>query len=134
MQRYRIEVGHDHDVRPGNIVGAIANEADISSKNIGRIDIGDDHSFVDLPENMPNEMLNKLKKVWVSGQQLNISVQSGEGKQAQSDEKKFDMREKKTRKPRDRDATENRTSNRTISSCSNCSSRTSDAREKCVCE
>ncbi len=128
MQRYRLEVGHDHEVRPGNIVGAIANEADIDSKYIGQIKICDDYSLVDLPENMPNEMLNKLKKVWVSGQQLNISVQSGEGKQAQSDEKKFDMREKKTRKPRDRDATENRTSNRTISSAAT-GSRTSDARK-----
>ena len=82
MQRYRLEVGHDHEVRPGNIVGAIANEADIDSKYIGQIKICDDYSLVDLPENMPNEMLNKLKKVWVSGQQLNISVQSGDGKQA----------------------------------------------------
>ena len=73
MERYRIEVGHDHEVKPGNIVGAIANEADIESKYIGRISIYDDHSTVDLPEGMPKELLYTLKKVWVSGQQLKIS-------------------------------------------------------------
>lgn len=73
MQRYRIEVGHDHQVKPGNIVGAIANEADIESKYIGRISIYDDHSTIDLPEGMPKELLYTLKKVWVSGQQLKIS-------------------------------------------------------------
>ncbi len=74
MQRYRIEVGHDHQVKPGNIVGAIANEADIESKYIGRICIYDAHSTVDLPEGMPKELLYTLKKVWVSGQQLKISI------------------------------------------------------------
>ncbi|MBT8134345.1 MAG: DEAD/DEAH box helicase [Gammaproteobacteria bacterium] len=73
MERYRIEVGHEHQVKPGNIVGAIANEADIESKYIGRISIYDDHSTVDLPEGMPKELLYTLKKVWVAGQQLKIS-------------------------------------------------------------
>ncbi|MFZ9036664.1 MAG: DEAD/DEAH box helicase [Gammaproteobacteria bacterium] len=72
MDRFRIEVGHDHKVKPGNIVGAIANEADIDSKYIGRIDIFDDHSLVDLPEGMPKELLNQLKQVRVAGQRLNI--------------------------------------------------------------
>jgi ATP-dependent RNA helicase DeaD len=80
MQRYRIEVGHNHEVKPGNIVGAIANEADIESKYIGRISIYDDHSTVDLPAGMPKELLYTLKKVWVSGQQLKISPLGEEGK------------------------------------------------------
>jgi len=96
MERYRIEVGHDHSVKPGNIVGAIANEADIESKYIGRIDIHDDFSLVDLPEGMPKELLYTLKKVWVSGQQLKISLDGkggkpdgrGPGKQKSGDRKK----------------------------------------------
>jgi len=72
MQSYRIDVGHDHGVKPGNIVGAIANEADIDSQYIGRIQINDDHSTIDLPEGMPTEVMKDLKKIWVSGQQLNI--------------------------------------------------------------
>jgi ATP-dependent RNA helicase DeaD len=73
MQRFRIEVGHDHKVKPGNIVGAIANEADIESKYIGRINIFDDHSLVDLPEGMPKGLFHTLKKARVMGQALNIS-------------------------------------------------------------
>jgi ATP-dependent RNA helicase DeaD len=73
MERYRIEVGHGHGVKPGNIVGAIANEAGLESRYIGRIDIQDDYSTVDLPEGMPKEIFRTLKKVWVSGQQLRIS-------------------------------------------------------------
>jgi ATP-dependent RNA helicase DeaD len=88
MQRYRIEVGHDHQVKPGNIVGAIANEADIESKYIGRICIYDDFSTVDLPEGMPKELLYTLKKVWVSGQQLKISLDEKEPRD--SDKRKFD--------------------------------------------
>jgi len=80
MERYRIEVGHEHQVKPGNIVGAIANEADIESKYIGRISIYDDYSTIDLPKGMPKELLYTLKKVWVSGQQLKISLDDSENK------------------------------------------------------
>jgi len=73
MQRYRIEVGHTHGVKPGNIVGAIANEAGIDSQHIGHINIHDDYSLIDLPEGMPRDIFNDLKKIWVSGQQLRIS-------------------------------------------------------------
>ncbi|MFC5474425.1 DEAD/DEAH box helicase [Paraherbaspirillum soli] len=73
MQNFRIEVGHAHGVKPGNIVGAIANEAGLDSKYIGRIEIHDDHSTLDLPDDMPPELLDHLKTVWVAGQQLRIS-------------------------------------------------------------
>jgi ATP-dependent RNA helicase DeaD len=73
FETFRIEVGHDHGVKPGNIVGAIANEAGLDAKHIGRVDIRDDHSFVDLPEGMPSDVFKLLKKVWVSGQQLRIT-------------------------------------------------------------
>jgi ATP-dependent RNA helicase DeaD len=72
METFRIEVGHLHGVRPSNIVGAIANEAGLESRFIGRIDIRDDHSLIDLPEGMPRELLAHLKGVWVSGQKLRI--------------------------------------------------------------
>ena len=77
MDRFRVEVGHNHKVKPGNIVGAIANEADIDSKFIGRINIFDDYSLVDLPENMPKELLTQLRQVRVVGQRLNISLVGG---------------------------------------------------------
>jgi len=74
MQSYRIEVGHDHGVKPGNIVGAIANEANIDSKKIGRIEIYDGFSILDLPSDLPKDVMQHLKAVWVAGQQLKISV------------------------------------------------------------
>ena len=72
METFRIEVGYQHGVQPGNIVGAIANEADLESKFIGRIDIRDDYSLVDLPEGMPRELLEHLKKVRIAGQAIRM--------------------------------------------------------------
>jgi ATP-dependent RNA helicase DeaD len=73
VETYRIEVGRVHGVEPGNIMGAIANEARIDGKLIGRIVIRDDHSFVDLPAGMPKEIFRELQKVRVAGQKLQIS-------------------------------------------------------------
>jgi ATP-dependent RNA helicase DeaD len=69
-QRYKINVGHSHGVKPGNIVGAIANEANISSKHIGAIEIYDSYSTVDLPEGMPRETKDILQNTRVAGQKL----------------------------------------------------------------
>jgi len=77
MERFRIEVGLNHGVKPGNIVGAIANEADLSSKHIGRISIFDDHSTVDLPAGISQETVTLLQKVRVAEKQLKISRLDG---------------------------------------------------------
>jgi ATP-dependent RNA helicase DeaD len=69
---YRIEVGHEHGVLPGNIVGCIANEAGIPGNRIGHIDIRDDHSYVDLPT-LPDEVMGQLQKVRVRGVELRIA-------------------------------------------------------------
>ena len=69
-QRFRIEVGHVHGVKPGNIVGAIANEANIDSKHIGAIEIYDNFSTVDLPEGMPADTRQTLQGTRVAGQRL----------------------------------------------------------------
>jgi ATP-dependent RNA helicase DeaD len=73
MQTFRIEVGYDHGVKPGNIVGAVANEAGLEAKHIGRIEIFEDYSLVDLPEGMPQDTMTHLKTVWCAGQQLRIT-------------------------------------------------------------
>ncbi|MEM9604754.1 MAG: DEAD/DEAH box helicase [Pseudomonadota bacterium] len=72
LTTYRIEVGAKHQVKPGHIVGAIANEAGLNSRYIGRIAIKDDHSLIDLPGGMPKAILKHLKKVRVAGQQIQI--------------------------------------------------------------
>jgi ATP-dependent RNA helicase DeaD len=74
---YRIEVGHEHGVKPGNIIGAIANEAGLDSQYIGRLSIRDHYSLIDLPDGMPKEIFEHLKKVWVVQQQLRIHEWDG---------------------------------------------------------
>ncbi len=109
MERFKLAVGHNHEVRPGNIVGAIANEAGIDSQYIGRINIHDEYTMIDLPADMPKEVFNDLKKVWVAGQQLKISKM---GEDSHSDERKprYDKKgksgknssdKKRSEKPRD---------------------------------
>jgi ATP-dependent RNA helicase DeaD len=72
-ERFRIEIGRSQGVQPGNIVGAIANEAGIDGKHIGPILIEEDYSLVDLPVGMPREIFRDLKKAWICGHQLRIS-------------------------------------------------------------
>ncbi|MDX3775220.1 DEAD/DEAH box helicase [Chromatiaceae bacterium AAb-1] len=71
---YRIEVGKEHGVRAGDIVGAIANEANIDSQFIGNIKLFDQFSTVELPANIPAEIFQHLKKVYVRKQKLNIAL------------------------------------------------------------
>jgi ATP-dependent RNA helicase DeaD len=79
--RYRIEVGRTHGAEAKHIVGAIANEAGLDSRYIGRLTINDEYSTVDLPDGMPKEIFQHLRKVRVRGRQLQLSVlgESGEG-------------------------------------------------------
>jgi ATP-dependent RNA helicase DeaD len=82
VELFRVEVGRSHGVQPGNLVGAIANEAGVASANIGRIEILDEYSTIELPEGMPKDIFKLLKKVWVSGRQLQISRVEGATKSA----------------------------------------------------
>jgi ATP-dependent RNA helicase DeaD len=86
FETYRIEVGHVHGVKPGNIVGAIANEAGLEGRHIGHVDIHEDHSFVDLPEGMPKEIFRSLKKVRVVGRELQIAHASDKSPKASGQE------------------------------------------------
>ncbi|MFQ3353841.1 MAG: ATP-dependent RNA helicase DeaD [Porticoccaceae bacterium] len=78
MVTYRLEVGNNDKITPSNIVGAIANEADIESRFIGEIKLHDEYSTVDLPKGMPAELLNHLKKVRVCAKPMQISVLNGD--------------------------------------------------------
>lgn len=77
MDRYRIEVGWRDRVKPGNIVGAIANEAGLNGRSIGRIQIFDTHSTVDLPSGMPEEVFQGLRRLRVMNKELQISRFNG---------------------------------------------------------
>ncbi|HEV7671070.1 MAG TPA: DEAD/DEAH box helicase [Thermoanaerobaculia bacterium] len=73
LASYRVEVGLVHGVKPGNLVGAITNEAGLESRHIGKIDIRDNYSLVDLPVGLSTATLKHLQNVRVAGQRLAIS-------------------------------------------------------------
>ena len=75
-ETFRIEVGYVHGVKPGNIVGAIANVAGLEGRQIGHVDIREDHTFVGLPKGMPEQILAELAKTRVAGQMLRMSLAS----------------------------------------------------------
>ena len=73
MERFRVEVGWRDRIKPGHLVGAIANETGLDGRQIGKITIFDDHSTVDLPQGMPPQMMQSLQKVRVMQKELQIS-------------------------------------------------------------
>ncbi|MFO8237385.1 MAG: DEAD/DEAH box helicase [Prochlorococcaceae cyanobacterium] len=73
MERFRVELGWRDRIKPGNLVGAIANETGLNGKSIGRIQIFDAHSTVDLPKGMPEEVFQSLRNLRVLSKPLQIS-------------------------------------------------------------
>jgi ATP-dependent RNA helicase DeaD len=73
MDRFRVEVGWRDRIKPGNLVGAIANETGLNGKAIGRIQIFDAHSIVDLPKGMPDDVFQSLRQLRVLNKPLQIS-------------------------------------------------------------
>lgn len=100
MDSFRIEVGKNDGVEAKNIVGAIANEAGIDSKDIGRITINETYSIVDLPKGMPRDLYQQLRKVWVNNKQLNITLATGEIEHGSADTR--ERKPRRTGKPRSR--------------------------------
>ncbi|WP_458526916.1 DEAD/DEAH box helicase [Onishia taeanensis] len=77
MTRYRVAVGHKDGVKPGQLVGALANEGGIEGARIGRIDIRNAFSVVELPSSLPASILSKMARAKVGGRPLEISEDSG---------------------------------------------------------
>jgi len=71
-ETYRVAVGREHGVLPKHIVGAIANEAGLDAQHIGRIEIEESSTFVDLPRGMPDDLISHLKSVRICGKPLRI--------------------------------------------------------------
>jgi ATP-dependent RNA helicase DeaD len=77
METYRVAVGRNHGVKPGDIVGALVNEAELEKAWIGRIELRDDHSFIDLPTGMPPRTHQHLARVRVRHQPLKLQLVNG---------------------------------------------------------
>jgi len=97
MVRYRLAVGRQHDVEPKHIVGAIANEAGLDSENIGRIELFDRYSTVELPDGMPKDVFQHLRNVRVRGERLRIAAADGF---SETDDGKEHRRPKKAKPPK----------------------------------
>ncbi len=74
MTRLFIGIGREDYVRPGDIVGAIAGEADIPGSNIGHIDIHDKHTFVDVPANLADRVVAAMDGNNIKGRRVNVEV------------------------------------------------------------
>ena len=94
MEVFRIEVGRTDGVQVKNIVGAIANEANINSRNIGGIRLHDEYSTIELPKGMPSEQLQQLQQVYVCNKALRMSKLEGVAAEG---------RQERSRPPRDND-------------------------------
>ena len=105
MQSFRLEVGESHGVGKGDIVGAIANEAGIEPKHMGKIRMFEAHSFIELPESMPKDAFQALRKIWVRGNKLDISKDDSRpmGKRKPRPFKKFAKKKKYFKKSSSRD-------------------------------
>ncbi|RKT85883.1 ATP-dependent RNA helicase DeaD [Saccharopolyspora antimicrobica] len=77
-ETYRVEVGRRNRVTPRALVGALANEGGVPSKYIGHIDIRNEHTLIELPADLPEELLSKLRNTQVAGRGLRISRADGE--------------------------------------------------------
>jgi ATP-dependent RNA helicase DeaD len=77
MERFRVELGWRDRIKPGNLVGAIANESGLNGKAIGRIQIFDTHSTIDLPKGMPEDVFQGLRQLRVLNKPLQISRLQG---------------------------------------------------------
>ncbi|SNV78696.1 ATP-dependent RNA helicase DeaD [Corynebacterium cystitidis DSM 20524] len=79
FETYRLAVGKRQHVRPGAIVGALANEGGLSSKDFGRITIAADYTLVELPKNLDGSVLDRLGDTRISGQLIHIEKDAGGG-------------------------------------------------------
>lgn len=96
LEKYRLAVGKADGVKPGDIVGAIANEAGIDSQYIGHIKLFEDYSTVELPEGMPKDVYRQLKKAWVCQKQLNLELVTAESDSVEAHEPKRSSRSNKS--------------------------------------
>jgi ATP-dependent RNA helicase DeaD len=79
MKRYRVEVGWHDGLKPGSLVGAIANEAGLEGREIGTINIQDRHAFVDLPTTLPLDVIESLGETKIRGKALRLAALVGSG-------------------------------------------------------
>ncbi|MCW8891522.1 MAG: DEAD/DEAH box helicase [Sedimenticola sp.] len=97
METYQLQVGSQHGVSPREVVGALANEAGLDGALIGRIEIAEQHTLVDLPEGMPGDVFKHLQRVYVCNQPLRLKKYRTESPQRDNAKPSKATKEKKKR-------------------------------------
>ncbi len=104
---FRIEVGSEDRVEVRNILGAVTNETGLRSRFVGQIRIYPKYSTIELPDDLPKNMIEHLKKVYVGKKQMKISRSRGDGphredrkKSGTHDSSRGDRKQARGRKPK----------------------------------
>ena len=72
MTRVYVGAGRTAGIRPGDLVGAIANEARIDSRSIGAIEVADRFSLVEVPESMADQIIDALRNTTIKGKRVSV--------------------------------------------------------------
>ncbi|MCB1583728.1 MAG: DEAD/DEAH box helicase [Xanthomonadales bacterium] len=106
MERFQLAVGRNQGVKPSQVVGMICNEVDLAREYVGQIDIYDDFTTVDLPADMPKEVMSILWKARICGRKSEIQkmgeaparTPNSKGKNRKAKPKKRDKKNKRPKK------------------------------------
>jgi len=74
MERFVLAVGRTHGVKPSQVVGMICNEAELDREYVGQIDIYDQLTTVDLPADMPKELMAIISRAKICGRRSGLSL------------------------------------------------------------
>jgi ATP-dependent RNA helicase DeaD len=74
MVRVYVGTGHQAGIRPGDLVGAIANEAKVHSKILGDIEILDRFSLIEVPEAMAPKIIDRLGRARIKGHRVPVRL------------------------------------------------------------
>ena len=77
VTRLYIGLGRSSGIRPGDIVGAIANEAGVSPRGIGAIDIADKFSIVEVREDEAHSIIAALRGTTLRGKKVTVREDRG---------------------------------------------------------
>ena len=80
MARLFINIGKNQNVRPGDILGAIAGESGIPGRMVGSIDMYDKYTFVEVPEENAESVLKAMKNAKIKGKNIRMEVAGSKGR------------------------------------------------------
>lgn len=98
--RLRMDVGRNDGIRPADVVGSIANEAGIAGRDIGPIDIRDDHTFVTVPSESAELVVRKVAHTKFRGRAVNLRVAGPERDTGRPPRREFAPSDRPSRPPR----------------------------------